>query len=171
MKPTVAARIENALAVIIGLAFLLFGVAKFTGRGPSFRYIEFQSGLDWIDPLLTYATGVGEVAAGVLLLVPASRVPGARALGSLLVLAIMIGAFVLHLSPWLGVSTPTGTVEGAEAPWTAADFVDERSSRQFLLSIVFIALSGWLLLRDPTARHRMRPSIPSPDISVPEARK
>ncbi|MEM7271446.1 MAG: DoxX family protein [Actinomycetota bacterium] len=144
---TAVRRIEHVVAVLVGLSFLLFGAAKFTGRGPSFKYIEYQSGFEWVDPLLTYATGVCEVAAGVLLLIPASRAPWARLAGSALVVAIMIGAFALHLSPWLGVSTPTGTVDGAAAPWTASDFVSQRSSRQFVLSIVFAALGAWLLAR------------------------
>ncbi|MEM9132171.1 MAG: DoxX family protein [Actinomycetota bacterium] len=146
-------RIQSILATVVGLAFLVFGAAKFTGRGPSFKYIEYQSGLEWVDPVLTFATGVGELAAGVLLLIPSSRLRWARAAGSALVVAIMLGAFALHLSPWLGVSTPTATVEGANAPWTAADFADGRSPRQFVLSIVFGALGAWLLARAvPTAR-------------------
>ncbi|MEM9561742.1 MAG: DoxX family protein [Actinomycetota bacterium] len=140
-------RVENTLAVLVGLAFIVFGAAKFTGRGPSFRYIEYQSGYEWVDPLLTFATGFGELAAGVLLLAPASRFPRARTVGSGLVLMIMLGAFALHLSPWLGISTPTETIDGATAPWTAADFAEERSSRQFVLSIVFGALGAWLLAR------------------------
>ncbi|MEM7323990.1 MAG: DoxX family protein [Actinomycetota bacterium] len=140
-------RIEHVLSVLVGVAFLLVGAAKFTGQGPSFKYIEYQSGLEWVDPFLTLATGAGEVAAGLLLLVPTSRVPWARAAGSALVLAIMLGAFALHLSPWLGISTPTETVDGAEAPWTASDFAEERSSRQFILSIVLSALGAWLLAR------------------------
>ena len=48
----------------------------------------------------------------------------------------MAGAIAFHLSPWLGVSIPTGLADGAATPWDATDFATSTTSVSFLLAIV-----------------------------------
>jgi len=124
---------NRILTYALGLFLISSGIAKFTG-GHVFQYIEHRSGLDVFYPYVNHATGVAEVLVGLLLLVPATRLVGA--LGAA---GILVGAIGFHLSPWLGISMPTGTVDGAAAPWTDADFVDGTTSVTFLLAIVTFA--------------------------------
>lgn len=125
--------INRILTYALGLFLISTGVAKFTG-GHVFQYIEFKSGLDIFYPYVNHATGAAEIAVGLLILVPVTRLVGA--LGAV---AIMAGAIGFHLSPWLGVSMPTGLAEGASAPWTAADFTASTTSVTFVLAVVAFA--------------------------------
>ncbi|MEM9516085.1 MAG: DoxX family protein [Actinomycetota bacterium] len=122
--------VSRILTYALGLFLISSGVAKFTG-GHVFQYIEFKSGLDIFYPYVNHATGAAEILVGVLVLIPATRLAGAIGAAG-----IMAGAIGFHLSPWLGVSMPTGLTEGAAAPWTAADFAESTTSVTFALAIV-----------------------------------
>lgn len=122
--------VNRILTYALGLFLVSSGGAKFAG-GHVFQYIEYKSGFDLFYPYVNHATGVAEIVAGLLILVPATRLVGA--LGAA---AILAGAIGFHLSPWLGTSMPTGLVDGASAPWTAADFAESTTSVTFALAIV-----------------------------------
>lgn len=125
--------INRILTYALGLFLISSGVAKFTG-GHVFQYIEHRSGIDLFYPYVNHATGVAEILVGLLILVPATRFVGA--LGAT---GILGGAIGFHLSPWLGISMPTGMVDGAAAPWTEADFAATTASVTFFLAIVTFA--------------------------------
>ncbi|MEL6893463.1 MAG: MauE/DoxX family redox-associated membrane protein, partial [Actinomycetota bacterium] len=111
--------INRILTYALGLFLVSSGVAKFT-VGHVFQYIEHQSGLDVFYPYVNHAVGAAEILAGLLILVPATRLVGAIASAG-----VMAGAIGFHLSPWLGVSMPTGLADDAVAPWTSDDFTTD----------------------------------------------
>lgn len=149
------------VAIALGLFLIAFGVTKFTGAH-IFQFIEANAAAKDLPlqglfhPTLNMITGVAEILAGVLVLVPATR-----AVGGLLGLGVIGGAIVFHVSPYLGVSTPAGFAETADgAPWTlaaqasdtvAADFppVAEYSPFLFILAVVMflVALANLALSR------------------------
>ena len=108
--------LDRLLTWALGLFLVSAGVAKFT-TGHVFQYIEHQSGVDLFHPYVNHLTGVAELVAGVLILIPRTRL-----LGGLVAAGVLVGAVGFHLSPWLGISIPTGLVDGAAAPWGAEDF-------------------------------------------------
>lgn len=127
--------INRILTYALGLFLISSGLAKFAG-GHIFQYIEHRSGLDVFYPYVNHATGVAEVLAGGFILFRTTRL-----VGSTMAVGIMVGAVGFHLSPWLGISVPTGLTEGATAPWTAADFTATTSPMSFVLAIVAAAWS------------------------------
>ncbi|MEM7286323.1 MAG: hypothetical protein AAF480_08235 [Actinomycetota bacterium] len=114
----------------LGLFLISAGVAKFAG-GHVFQYIEYKSGVDLFYPYVNHLTGLAEVAAGGFILFRRTRLAGA-ALASV----VLVGAIGFHLSPWLGVSIPTGLTDGAASPWTAADFASTTTSATFVMAVV-----------------------------------
>lgn len=122
--------VNRILTYALGLFLISSGIAKFAG-GHVFQYIEHRSGLDLFFPYVNHAVGFVEVVAGVMILVPITRFVGAVGAA-----AIMAGAIGFHLSPWLGVSMPTGLTDGAAAPWTETDFTASTTSVTFFLAIV-----------------------------------
>lgn len=112
-------------------AFMAFmGIQKFIGDVPIFIIIEDNLAADWgltlpfIDPMLKYATGLGELAATVIL------VAGLRLIGGGLSLALIGGAILAHLTV-LGVYTPMSSAPDAE-----------KSPMLFIMALVFLALSA-----------------------------
>ncbi len=138
--PTWASRIAHVLTGALALFLISSGATKF-GGGHVFQYIEHKSGIDLFHPLASYAVGAAEVLAGTLILFRRTRLAGAC-----VALFVMIGAVAFHLSPWLGVSVPTGLTEGAAAPWTADDFAATTTVAPFVLAIV-TCLGSLLVLR------------------------
>lgn len=122
--------LNRLLTIALGLFLISAGVAKFT-TGHVFQYIEFKSGIDLFYPFVNNLTGIAEILAGAAILFRPTRLIGA--VGAF---ALMIGAIGFHLSPWLGMSIPTGLVDGATSPWDAADFTATTSSGTFVLAIV-----------------------------------
>ena len=90
------------LSLIVGAMFLFFGVSKFI-ENPNiiFTIIADNSGISLFEPGIRILTGVAELGAGLLILIPKTR-----QLGALAGLAIVAGAIGFHLSPWLGISIP-----------------------------------------------------------------
>ncbi len=132
---------NRILTYALGLFLVSSGIAKFAG-GHVFQYIEYRSGLDIFYPYVNHATGTAEILAGVLVLFRTTRLAGAA-----IATFIMSGAIGFHLSPWLGVSMPTGLTDGATAPWTAADFTTSTTSVTLVLAIL-TALRSIKILRD-----------------------
>lgn len=90
------------LSLIVAALFLFFGVQKFIANpNPIFSIIAERSGISLFEPGIRMITGAAELGAGLLILLPKTR-----KLGALLGLAIVSGAIVFHLSPWLGISVP-----------------------------------------------------------------
>lgn len=131
--------INRILTYALGLFLISAGAAKFTG-GHVFQYIEHRSGIDVFYPYVNHATGVAEIVIGLLIMVPATRRLGAYGAA-----ALMAGAIGFHLSPWLGVSIPTGLADGAAAPWTDADFATTSTSVTFVLAIVALVRSAVII--------------------------
>lgn len=90
------------LTVIVAALFLFFGVQKFIANpNPIFSIIAERSGISLFEPGIRLLTGVAELGAGLLILIPRTRF-----LGALAGIAIVGGAIVFHLSPWLGINVP-----------------------------------------------------------------
>lgn len=132
-----------ALALAVGGFLIVFGATKFTGGAHIFPYIEYKAaGLgvpfaDFAYPWLNYAVGALELAAGVLVILPMTR-----RLGALISVAPFFGAVLFHLSPFLGVSTPTGYAAPAPAaalaaggPFAAADFSADMTTALFMIAV------------------------------------
>lgn len=135
------------------LPFILVGagVMKFT-TGHVFQYLEYQTGIDILHPYVNTFVGVAEIVAGLLLRFRRTRRPG-----SLLAVGITGGAVAAHLTPWLGISPPVGLVDGAAAPWTAADFTTETSPALFATAIVSLALA-LVVARAESRSQQQRPA-------------
>jgi len=89
------------LSLIVAVGFLFFGVQKFGASNPIFSIIAERSGISLFEPHIRIFTGVAEIGAAILLLIPKTRL-----LGALAGLGILVGAIVFHLSPWLGINVP-----------------------------------------------------------------
>lgn len=134
------------LALVLGGFLILFGALKLLGQAHIFQYIEASaaaaelplSGQGIFYPILHYLTGIAEIVAGVMVIIPATR-----ALGAFFGVGVIGGAIVFHMSPYLGINTPAGFAEGAEAPWTLADFppASEHSPVLFIVACVMIAVA------------------------------
>lgn len=138
--PMWAARVARVLTGALGLFLISSGAAKF-GGGHVFQYIEHKSGIDLFHPFSNYVVAAAEVIAGGFILFRRTRLAGASVASF-----VMVGAVAFHLSPWLGVSVPTGLTEGAAAPWTADDFVATTTVAPFVLAIV-TCLGSLLVMR------------------------
>lgn len=138
-------------AFVLPFVLVGAGVMKFT-TGHAFQYLEFQTGIDLLHPFANNLVGVVEISAGVLL-----RFRRTRKAGSVGALAIATGAVLAHLSPWLGIAPPTGLIDGASAPWTAADFTTETSASLFVTALVTLALA----IAVAVPEFRRRPTAPA----------
>ncbi|VAV93052.1 hypothetical protein MNBD_ALPHA06-798 [hydrothermal vent metagenome] len=88
--------------VILLAAFLVFmGAQKFGGPNPIFHYIANSTGMAFFEPQVRLLTGVAEIVAAALLVWPRTRM-----LGAYLSLAVLGGALLFHLSPFLGINAP-----------------------------------------------------------------
>ncbi|VAW00694.1 hypothetical protein MNBD_ALPHA05-1161 [hydrothermal vent metagenome] len=135
------------LALAIGGFLIMMGVMKFTGDAHIFPYIEYKAaaaGLPFASlayPLGNYLTGALELVAGVTVILPMTR-----KIGSLLAVLPVLGAVIFHLSPALGIVTPSGYADpkpvealAAGGPFTAADFSGDTN-------MLFMMAAGGLLL-------------------------
>ncbi len=136
-------------ALAIGGFLILFGVTKFTGGAHIFPYIEYKAvalGFPMADlffPLVNYAVGLLELAAGVLIIIPLTR-----KIGSLIAVAPFLGAVIFHLSPLLGVVTPDGYADPAPAlalksggPFLAEHFSASASPTLFTMAFVMLVIA------------------------------
>lgn len=141
------------VALALGLFLIAFGAMKFSGAH-IFQFIEANAAAQNLPlqglfhPALNSVTGAAEILAGLLIILPATRM-----LGGLLGLGVIGGAIVFHISPYLGINTPGGFAEGSDgAPWTlaseaagsvVADFppVSEYSPVLFIIALVMFAVA------------------------------
>lgn len=135
--------VKWALALGIGGFLLMFGFTKFSGGAHIFPLIELKAsgaGLPFAElafPLGNYATGALEVIAGALLILPATR-----QIGTKLAVLPFLGAVVFHLSPFLGISTPTGFADpkpvdvlAAGGPFARTDFAATETTALFMIAM------------------------------------
>ena len=140
------------LSLAVGGFLIVFGITKFTGGAHIFPLIEMNAvGLgfplaDLFFPLVNYATGLLELVAGALVILPMTRTK----IGAPLAVLPFLGAVVFHLSPLLGVVTPNGYAEGAEGLEAALSagtgfvpehFTAETGPSLFALAAVFLVLA------------------------------
>ena len=86
-------------AILLALFMIFMGAQKFGAENIIFTTIAERSGIAFFEPEVRIFTGVMEILAAVLLLIPR-----ARALGALLSVGLIGGAILFHLSPWLGIA-------------------------------------------------------------------
>lgn len=135
--------VKWALALAIGGFLLMFGFTKFSGGAHIFPLIELKAsgaGLPFAElafPLGNYATGALEVIAGALVILPATRQIGAK-----LAVLPFLGAVVFHLSPFLGITTPTGFTDpkpvevlAAGGPFARTDFAATETTALFMIAV------------------------------------
>ncbi len=159
--------VKKVLPFAVGIFLLVFGGLKF-GGAHIFQFMEYNAtrmGLplaDLLYPVANYATGLLEIAAGVLVMLPQTRVR----IGAPLAVLPFLGAFLFHLSPLLGVTTPDGfnteAVDGvipleqalAQGSGFAREhFVPLQPSAEspvlFILAVVFlgVAVANFVLTR------------------------
>lgn len=115
------------------------GYVKFydaPGENLPFSILAERSGVTQFEPAGRFVTGIIEVLAAILLILPFTR----RFAAGLSVL--LTGAAVaLHLSPWLGreIALPEGGTDGGA---------------HFLIYVIFLAVSLLLLVVHPGERRR-----------------
>ncbi len=132
-------RLMIAIGTAVVAAFMIFmGFQKFTGPNPVFSYIAEQSGIDLFEPGVRLLTGVAELGAGALLLAGFAFAM-ARTGGLLLSMAVLAGALVFHLSPWLGINAPVAFDE-------AGGYV--KSPVLFIVAMSFFVISAGLAYLD-----------------------
>ena len=96
---------------------------KFGADNYIFQTIAQKSGFAFFEPVFRMFSGVLEVLAGLFMFHPRTRGAGA-ALAS----AIVVGAIVFHLSPWLG--TKVSMSAGVEPSYTL-----------FTMALMFLVLA------------------------------
>jgi len=135
----------HLFAFALAAAMLFMGSMKFGAENHIFEVIAQRSGIALFEPQVRMLTGVLEVVAGLLMILPRSR--GA---GALLATGIVGGAVLFHLSPWLGISVAMAAGEDA-------------SPRLFLVALLFLALALVNLYlnrsRVPFVGDRLSPSV------------
>lgn len=126
---------------LLAVFMTFMGSQKFGESNPVFSYIAAQSGIELFEPLVRMVTGVAELAAAVLILL-GLFLGIARGLGALLSLAVIGGAILFHLSPWLGINAPVAFAENGGYVF---------SPMLFIMAVVFFALSAGLTYADRDA--------------------
>jgi uncharacterized membrane protein YphA (DoxX/SURF4 family) len=144
--------INRILTFALGLFLVSAGVAKFT-TGHVFQYIEYRSGIDLFYPFVNNLTGLAEILAGLAILYRPTRLIGAAG-----AFGLMVGAISFHLSPWLGVSIPTGLADGAASPWDAADFSAATSPGTFVLAVVSALRAASIIRAELRSRAQLQKS-------------
>ena len=115
--------LKHILAIALAAAMLFMGLQKFGADNFIFATIAQKSGIGFFEPTFRIFSGVLEVLAGLLMLLPRTRGAGAA-----LSAGIVAGAVVFHLSPWLGTKLPMEA--GGEASYTL-----------FIMALVFLVLA------------------------------
>ncbi|WP_291842175.1 DoxX family protein [Maricaulis sp.] len=129
---------KPGLCLLLAAFMLFMGSQKFGDANPVFAFIADRSGLAFFEPQLRMLTGALEVLAALLLVVGVftRRLEG---FGSLLSLAVIGGAIIFHLSPWLGINAPVALAE---------DGSYIHSPMLFGMAVVFGALAAVLTWLD-----------------------
>jgi hypothetical protein len=133
--------IRLGLSLILAAFMTFMGSQKFGETNPVFSYIAAQSGIELFEPTIRLATGIAELAAAILILLGVF-LGMARGLGALLSLAVIGGAILFHLTPWLGINAPVAFAE-------EGGYV--HSPMLFGMAVVFGLISAYLVLNDRPA--------------------
>ncbi|OQW60452.1 MAG: hypothetical protein A4S17_00745 [Proteobacteria bacterium HN_bin10] len=147
MKPVRIVSWVLALGFAAALVFLV-GLPKFIGPEPNpiFAIIAGRTGIDLFEPYVRYATGVAELVAALLLVIPRTRLYGALLAG-----IVTISAIGFHLSPFLGVQIPQMDRLGAllQAGRSVAEIdamaLPTDGGMLFSMALVFLAASATLV--------------------------
>ena len=138
------------LALILAAFFIMMGAQKLMAPSPVFQYMAVQSGIGLFEPGVRMATGLAEISAALLILLPRTRIYGA-----LLALAVLLGALGFHLSPWLGINAPVAFSEACNAA-QACDYADPasyvKSPMLFAMAVSFFLASLGLLFVEKQAK-------------------
>ena len=128
------------LALFLFAMFLMLADAKLFSNPDApnvvFSTIAERSGEALFEPTGRYLTGLAELLAALLLLLPATRRTGA-----IIAFCISAGAVAFHLSPFLGQEIPV-------AP--GSDKTD--GGQLFYLALALTAASGLLIFTHPRGR-------------------
>ncbi len=130
------------LTLALLLLFQVYQAFFWLDPHPVFGLIAARSGIGLFEPGLRYVTGVLELAAAILLIIPRTRAWGAKLAG-----AVVLGAIAFHLSPWLGVQVPDpAIVSQALAYGHSAAAIDATplptdNGAMFILALTILGLS------------------------------
>ncbi len=129
---------KSGLGLLLAAFMIFMGLQKFGDANPVFSHIAAESGLEFFEPQIRLLTGALEMLAAILLAVGVilKRLEG---LGALLSLAVIGGAILFHLSPWLGINAPVAFAEGGGYVY---------SPMLFGMAVVFGVLSAVLVWMD-----------------------
>lgn len=122
--------LTHAPAILLAAFLLMMGAQKFGAENVIFATIAEKSGIALFEPMIRMATGIAEIGAALLLILPRMRL-----LGALGAVAIIGGAIGFHLSPWLGIKV--AMAPGAEP--TSMLFMTAAGS--FILALVTLILA------------------------------
>lgn len=144
-----------SLGLAAALVFMV-GLPKFIGPDPNpiFALIAGRSGFSWFEPYVRYATGIAEMAAALMLVVPQTR-----RLGALLAGAVTIGAIGFHLTPWLGVRIPEMNrltellQEGRSIAEIDAMNLPTDGGMLFMMALIFLAAATTIFLLNGKPKH------------------
>ena len=134
-----------ALGLTLAVLLLIVAFVQMTGPMPNpiFGMIAARSHIGLFEPFGRYLVALAEVIAVGMVAYPRTRANGAK-----LALAIVLGAIVLHLSPWLGVQTLQGPAvsqalaQGKTAAQIEAMGLPTDKGALFLLSLAIAVLSA-----------------------------
>ena len=151
-----------AFALTLAVLLLFEAGSVFLGPQPNavFGLIAARSGLAFFEPGMRYVTGVLEVLAVILLILPRTRAAGAG-----LALAVVLGALAFHLSPWLGISLPQpAALSAALAAHKTSTEIAQMNlptdhGAMFMLAVAIAVLSVAVLL---TERAKLKAAMPKP---------
>jgi len=138
------------LAIVLAAFFALMGVQKMGPHNPVFQYLAIHSGISLFEPGMRMATGLAEISAAILIIVPRTRI-----FGTLLALAVLGGALAFHLSPWLGTNAPVAFSEACQNAQNC-DYANDssyvKSPMLFIMALSFFFASLGLLFVEKQAQ-------------------
>ncbi|PHS22860.1 MAG: hypothetical protein COA85_10630 [Robiginitomaculum sp.] len=140
------------LAIILAVFFIFMGTQKLIAPSPVFQYMAVHSGISLFEPGVRMATGLAEISAAILIILPRMRVYGA-----LLALAVLGGALTFHLSPWLGINAPvafSAACQAAQHCDYASDSSYVKSPMLFAMALSFFFASLGLLFVEKRAKSK-----------------
>jgi uncharacterized membrane protein YphA (DoxX/SURF4 family) len=131
------------LALILAVFFVFMGAQKVMAPSPVFQYIAIQSGIGLFEPGVRILTGLAELSAAILIILPRTR-----QFGALLALGVLGGALAFHLSPWLGITAPVAFSDACMAA-QACDYASQasyvKSPMLFVMAVSFFFASLGML--------------------------
>ena len=155
-----------ALGLTLAVLLLIVAFVQMTGPVPNpiFGMIAARSHIGLFEPFGRYLVALAEIVAVALVVYPRTRAKGA-----MLALVVVLGAVLLHLSPWLGVETLQGAAvsqalaQGKTAAEIAAMGLPTDKGALFLLSLAIAVLSaGTLFVEQAKVKALSAPKVKKP---------